>query len=73
MNIPARLKEGGLRSPSNLRAPAFKGAILDILPRCIETKDDSGELTKGVYATQLSGVIGERAFDKSGHRNGKFL
>jgi hypothetical protein len=36
-------------------------------------KDDSGELTKGVYATQLSGMIGKGAYDKTDHINEKFL
>jgi len=49
------------------------GEIRNILPRRIDRKEDSGELTKGVYTTQLSGVIGEGAFDKSGNTNIKFL
>ena len=49
------------------------GAILDILPRCIDKKDESGVLIIGVYPKQLGDVIGEDAFDKGGHLNMKFL
>ena len=72
-SIPTMLKGRGLRKPTVLRAPAFVGAIFDILTRCIDRKDETGELTKGVYAKQLSGVIGEGAYDMTAHRNEKFL
>jgi len=47
LRLSARLKGGGLRNMTNLRRPAFLGAILDILPRCIDKKGPNGEVTKG--------------------------
>jgi hypothetical protein len=63
LHIPARLTGGGIKSISELRHPTFVGAILDILPRCIDTRDEKGETTKGIYTKQLRDIIGEGAFD----------
>ena len=51
LNIPARRKGGGLRNPADLRATAYVGAILDILPRCIG-KEETGNSSMG--STQSS-------------------
>ncbi len=49
------------------------GAILDILPRCIDIKDENRCTVKGVFSTQLGFVIGASAYDKVGHVNAKFI
>ncbi len=73
LRLPARMKGGGIKRAKDLRYPAFLGALLDILPRCVDRKDSSGEITQGTYADQLTTVIGEGAFDEEGHRNAQFL
>jgi hypothetical protein len=72
LHIPARLKGGGIRSVYDLRQPTFVGAIFDILPRCNEIRDDKGEIVKGVYSEQMGDIIGEGAFDTTGHKNIEF-
>ena len=39
------------------------GAILEILPRCIDMKEDNGDIGKEVYASQLGAIIGEGTYD----------
>ncbi len=73
LRLPARMKGGGIKRATDTRYPAFLGALLDILPRCEDRKDISGEITKGTYSDQLTAVIGEGAFDEEGHRNAQFL
>ncbi len=73
LRLPARMKGGGVKSAMDLRYPAFLGALLHILPRCIDRKDTSGEITRGTYTDQLTAAIGEGAFDEAGHRNARFL
>ncbi len=55
------------------RCPAFMGAMLDVLPRLIDRRDENGEVIVGVYSKRMTGVIGEGAFDAEGHRNTVFL
>ena len=50
LRLPARMKGGGIKRATDLRYPAFLGALLDILPICVDRKDSSGEITKGIYA-----------------------
>jgi len=73
LRLPTRLKGGGIRSMVDLIVPAFLGATLDILPRCIDRKDQEGEKTKGVYNRELIDVIGEGAYYVEGHMNARFL
>ena len=73
LRLPGRLKCGGVMSMVDLRNPAFLGAILDVLPRCIDRTGPSGEKTRGVYNATLTEVIGEGAYDQEGHRNARFL
>jgi hypothetical protein len=47
LRLPARMKGGGIRKSTNSGYPAFLGALLDILPRCVDRKDRNGEVTKG--------------------------
>ncbi len=68
LRLPARMKGGGIKRTTDLRYPAFLGALLDILPRCVDRKDSSGEIMQGTYSDQLTAVIGEGAFDEAGHR-----
>ena len=49
------------------------GAILDILPRCIDMRGPNGELTEGVYTRQLTEAIRHGAYDAEGHMNACFL
>jgi hypothetical protein len=73
LRLPARMKGGGIKRTTDKRCPAFLGAMLDVLPRLIDRKDDNGEVTVGVYSRQMTGVIGEGAYDADGHRNTMFL
>jgi len=73
LRLPARLKGGGVRSMVDLRRPAFLGAILDILPRCIDIRGPNGEETQGFYSNMLTESIGRGAYDQDGHMNVGFL
>jgi len=73
LRLPARLKGEGLRIMTNLRRPAFLGAILDILPRCIGRKGPNEKLAKRVYIKQLTNAVGREAYGAEGHRNAGFL
>ena len=48
LRLSARLKGEGIRSMPDLRRPAFPGAILDILPRCIDRRGPDGEEMEGI-------------------------
>ena len=39
LKIPERMKGGGIRRATETRYPAFLGALLDVLPRCIDMTD----------------------------------
>ena len=73
LRLPARMKGGGIRRATDTRCPAFTGALLDILPRCVDKTETNGEVTKGVYSEQLTAVIGEGSYDEAGHKNTRFL
>jgi hypothetical protein len=73
LRLPARMKGGGIKRSTDSRYPAFLGALLDILPRCVNRKERNGEATKGTYSDQLTEVVGGGAFDEEGHRNSQFL
>ncbi len=73
LRLPARMKGGGIKRATDTRFPAFLGALLDILLRCVGRRENNGEVKKGTYADQLTEVIGEGAFDETGHRNTQFL
>ena len=57
LRLPARMKGGGIKRATYSRYPAFLGAMLDILPRCVDRKDRNGEITVGIYSDQLTGVV----------------
>ena len=67
------MKGGGIRKVTDTRCPAFLGALLDIMPRCVDMTENNGEVTKGVYSEQLTAVIGEGSYDEAGHKNTQFL
>ena len=67
------MKGGGVKSMVDLRNPAFLGAIMDVLPRCIDRSGPNGEKTRGIYNSTLANAIGDRAYDQGGHRNTGFL
>jgi len=73
LRIPARMKGGGIRRATETRYPTFLGALLDVLPRCIDKTEANGEKVQGYYAQQLTEVIGEVAYDNEGHKNAQFL
>jgi hypothetical protein len=73
LKIPARMKGGGLRRATETRYPAFLGALLDVLPRCIDKTEANGGCIPGYYTHQLTEVIGEGAYDNEGHRNAQFM
>ena len=43
LRLPARMKGGGIKRATDTRYPAFLGALLDILPRCVDSRDEQGE------------------------------
>ena len=55
---PARMKGGGMKRSSDTRYPAFLGALLDILLRCIDRKDEQGKSQPGCYLQQLADTAG---------------
>ncbi len=67
------MKGGGIKKLKDVRYRTFLGALLDILPRCIDKKEDNGVVVKGYYAEQLTYEISKGAYDAEGHRNTKFL
>ncbi len=73
LGLSARMKGGGMKNQMDMRYPAFVGALMDLLPRLIDRKADNGEITSGVYAAQMTDIIGEGAYDAGGHRNTQFL
>ncbi len=63
-----------MKRATDKRHPAFLGARLDVLPRLIDrNKDKNGEVAVGVYARQMTPIIGEGAYDAEGHMNTMFL
>ncbi len=52
------MKGGGVKRFEDVRYPAFLGALLDTMPKCIDMKDGNGEVTKGYYLEQFTEVIG---------------
>jgi len=56
LKIPARMKGGGITRATETRYPAFLGALLDVLPRCIDKTEANGEKVPGYYAQQLTTV-----------------
>ena len=73
LRLPARMKGGGIKRAADTRRPAFLGALLDVLPRCIDKKSANGEDMPGYYAEQLTEVLGKGVHDAEGHMNEKFL
>ena len=58
LRLPARMKGCGMKRASDTRYPAFLGARLDILPRCIDRKDEQGKSQPGCYLQQLADTAG---------------
>ena len=73
LRLPARMKGGGIQLATDTKYPAFLGALLDIMPRCVDTKENNGEITKGICYDQMTTVIGVGAFDEAGHMNTQFM
>jgi hypothetical protein len=42
LRLPARMKGGGIKRATDTRYPSFPGALLDILPRCVDKKENNG-------------------------------
>ncbi len=73
LRLPARMKGGGVKRATHKRYPAFLGAMLDVLPIMIDREYENGEVTVGVYSSQMKHVIGEGAYNAEGQRNTRFL
>ena len=73
LRLSARLKGGSIRSMADLRRPAFLGALLHVLPICIDKRGPNGEETEGIYSSILTNAIGRGAYDQTGHINAGFL
>jgi hypothetical protein len=54
LRLPARMKGGGIKRAADVKYPAFLGALLSVLPRCVDKKDKNGEIVKGIYSDQLT-------------------
>jgi hypothetical protein len=50
LRIPARMKGGGIKRATETRYPTFLGALLEVLPRCIDMTEAKGEKVHGYYA-----------------------
>jgi hypothetical protein len=67
------MQGGGIKRAKDNRYPTFMGAMLDVLPRLIDRKDENGKIAPGVYPVEMKGIIGEGAYDKEGHKNTAFM
>ena len=67
------MKGVGIKRTTDAKYPAFLGALIDILPRCVDRKESNGEVMRGTYSDQLTKEVGEGAFDEDGHKNSQFL
>jgi len=67
------MKGGDIKRLEDVRYPAFWGALLDILPRCIDRKEDDGVIERGHYSEQLTYVLSVEAYDAAGHRKREFM
>ncbi len=67
------MKGGGIKRATDTKYPTFLGALLDILPRCVNMRENNGEITKSIYSDQPTTVIGEGAFYETGHMTTQFL
>ena len=43
LRLPTRMKGRGIKRTTDTRYPSFLGALLDVLPRCIDRRDENGE------------------------------
>jgi hypothetical protein len=73
LRLPARWKDGWVKSMVDMRNQTFQGAILDVLPRCIDTTGPSGERTRDIYNVTITEAIREGAYDQEGHMNAGLL
>jgi len=73
LRLPARMEGGGIKRAADTMYPSFPGALLDILPRCVDRKESDGDITRGIYSDQLTAVVREGVFDVDGHRNTQIL
>jgi len=73
LRLAARMKGGGIKKAVGTRRPAFMGALLDVLPRCIDMKPENREEMPGYYSEQLTEALGKGAYDAKGHMNEKFV
>jgi len=53
LRLPARMKGGGIKKAADIRKSAFLGTMVDVLPRCIDTRIENGKDMPGYYAEQL--------------------
>ena len=73
LKIPARMKGGEIKRAEDTRYPAFLGALLNVLSRCVDRTEANRECIPGYYTHQLREVIGKGAYDNEGHRNAQSL
>jgi len=69
LRLPEIMKGGDIKRATDTRYLSFLGALMDILPRCVDMKESNGEITKAIYSDHLTAVIGEEAYDEAGHMN----
>ena len=63
------MKGGGIKKAAGTRRPAFQGALLDVLSRCIARKAENNEEMPGHCTEQLTEALGKGAYDVEGHKN----
>ncbi len=73
LRLPARMKGGGIIKAADTRRPAFLGALLDVLPRCIDMRAENGEEMPGYYTEKLTEALGKGSYDAEGHMNEKLM
>ncbi len=73
LRLLARMKGEGIKKAADTRRPAFLGALIDVLPRCIDKRAENGEEMAGYYMEQLTETLGKGAYDADGHRNEKCM
>ncbi len=73
LRLPARMKGCGVKRLQDVRYPASCGTIMDIMPRCIDRKEDNGTIERGFYSEKLRTLIGKGVYDAARHRNRKFM
>ena len=47
LKLPTRMEGGGIKRATDTRYPTLLGALLDVLPTCIDMRNEHGETQPG--------------------------